>query len=322
MLSDAEAEFFRQADPFGFILFARNCVSPDQLSRLTEDLRSAVGWTAPILIDQEGGRVQRMRAPAWREFLPPLEQVQRAGPAAGRAMYLRACLIGAELREVGIDVNCIPTCDIAGPATHPFLRNRCYGEDADTVIEAAEATVAGLAEAGVLPVMKHAPGHGRASADSHHSLPAVSAPVADLTTSEFRPFKALSDLPFVMTAHLVLSDIDRTRPVTQSPAGISLLRDTLGLSGFLMTDDISMNALTGTVVQRGKAALAAGCDAVLHCNGDVSEMRRLAEELGPLSPAAAARGEAALAARRAPAAIDIRAIEAELETLQMGDIHA
>ncbi|HEY0274639.1 MAG TPA: glycoside hydrolase family 3 N-terminal domain-containing protein, partial [Paenirhodobacter sp.] len=187
VLSAEEHAFFRAADPWGFILFGRNVESPEQLRRLTGDLRVAVGREAVVFIDQEGGRVQRLRAPQWREWLPPLEQAARPDP--GRSFWLRARIQAAELRAAGIDGNCAPTCDIAGPLTHPFLRNRCFGTDAGTVARNARVTAEGLLAGGVLPVMKHLPGHGRAEADSHKDLPAVTADLADLSAHDFAPFR-------------------------------------------------------------------------------------------------------------------------------------
>lgn len=315
-LSRAETAFFRDADPWGFILFQRNCETPDQLRRLTASLRQAVGRNAAILIDQEGGRVQRMRAPHWREWIPPLDQIARAG--SGRAMYLRGRLIGAELLAHGIDVNCAPSADIAFPDTHTFLRNRCYGTDADTVVRMARQCAEGLMDAGCLPVLKHAPGHGRATLDSHKGLPRIEAPLAELRATDFAAFRALSDLPMVMTAHLVLPEIDPVSPVTQSAVGISMLREELGLNGLLMTDDISMGALAGPVEERGRKALDAGCDLILHCNGDLREMETLAAGIGGLSDAARRRADIALTARRTPTDIDIPALEAEFARLIEG----
>ncbi len=315
-LTSEEAAFFREADPWGFILFQRNCETPGQLRRLTASLRERVGRSAPILIDQEGGRVQRMRAPYWQEWLPPLDQVDAllAEPTeAVRAMYLRGLLIGAELVSHGIDVNCAPSADIAWPETHPFLRNRCYGTDAATVTTMARACAEGLMEAGCLPVLKHAPGHGRATLDSHEKLPRIDAPLAELEETDFVPFRALADLPMVMTAHIVLPEIEPDTPITQSSNGIALLRD-LGLNGLLMTDDISMGALKGTVGERSRKALEAGCDLILHCNGDLAEMRSVAET-GTMTVEAANRADIALARRRPPIDIDISAAEAEFQNL-------
>ena len=316
-LAASEAAFFREADPWGFILFQRNCVDPEQLRRLTASLRDAVGRKAPILIDQEGGRVQRMRAPHWREWLPPLDQVQLLDEpeAASRAMYLRGLLIGAELLMHGIDVNCAPSADIAWPDTHHFLRNRCYGTDAMTVTRMARACADGLMDAGCLPVLKHAPGHGRAVTDSHKALPRIDAPLAQLKDEDFAPFKALNDLPMYMTAHIVLPEIDPVTPVTQSQAGVSFLRDELGLDGLLMTDDISMGALSGDLANRATRALDAGCDSVLHCNGDLAEMEIVAMAAGQMSPHAVKMADIALRARRTTTDIDISACEAEFKAL-------
>ncbi len=317
-----ERAFFAEVQPWGFILFARNCETPDQVRRLTDGLREAVGRPAPVLIDQEGGRVQRIAPPHWRRWLPPLEQMETAGPSGGpRAMYLRYRIIAEELRDIGIDVNCAPMADIAEPFTHPVLRNRCYGSDPATVTAAARGVAEGLLDGGVLPVLKHVPGHGRAFVDSHETLPLVDAPAEALWRHDFAPFKALSGLPMAMTSHVVYAAFDAERPATTSPEMIRLIRDEIGIGGLLMTDDISMQALSGDLLARSRAALAAGCDIVLHCNGEIGEMRLVAEAAGPMTPAAAARAEAALGARRAVRPIDIAAAEAELEALLAGPVH-
>ena len=291
-----EAAFFRDADPWGFILFARNIEDPDQLRELTGELRGAVGWDAPILIDQEGGRVQRMRAPHWREYLPPLDQMARAGP---EAMAIRSQMIALELRAVGIDVNCVPSADLVEEATHPVLRNRLYGSDVETVVQTARAVASGTLAGGCLPVLKHLPGYGRASVDGHLELPRVEADLDDLATREFAPFRALGDIRMGMTAHVVLPAIDPGRPVTVSPDGVRAIRETIGYDGLLMTDDISMEALSGPVAERGAASLAAGCDIVLHCNGEMDDMIEIAA-LGPMSPGAQSRAAFALEQRRSP----------------------
>ncbi|MBT8414083.1 MAG: beta-N-acetylhexosaminidase [Boseongicola sp.] len=320
VLTPDESALFRDSDPWGFIIFQRNCETPEQLRRLTGDLREAVGRDAPVLIDQEGGRVQRMRGPHWREWLPPLDQVEAFVDAerAARAMYLRGALIGSELVAHGVDVNCAPSGDIAYPETHAFLQNRCYGRDAETVTTMARACAEGLLDAGCLTVLKHAPGHGRAKVDSHKYLPRYEVSLAELEATDFAPFRALADTGMAMTAHIVVPEIDAERPITQSAAGISYLRQRLGLTGLLMSDDISMNALTGDVVSRGQAALAAGCDLVLHCNGDAGEMAAIADGLGRMGPEAAKRADIALAARRTTRDIDISGLEAEFEALMQG----
>lgn len=315
-LTADEAAFYRDADPWGFILFARNVGTPDQLRRLTGDLRAAVGRDAPVLVDQEGGRVQRLRAPHWREYLPPLDQVaQTAGPEMERGIALRYRLIAEELRAVGIDVDCAPSADIALADTHPFLRNRCFGEDAETVIRAARACAEGLMAGGVLPVMKHMPGHGRATLDSHHELPRATAPIDVLEASDFKAFRALSDLPMAMTAHIVFEALDPERPATASPVVIRYIREKIGFGGLILTDDLSMQALTGSLGVRAARAVQAGCDIALHCNGKREEMEPVVAAAGTLSGAALARAEAALARRPAATAIDSQALVAELEAL-------
>lgn len=319
-LSQDEAAFFRDADPLGFILFARNVETPDQLRRLTGDLRAAVGRDAPVLIDQEGGRVQRLRAPQWREWLAPLDQVARAGAGAARSLWLRYRIIADELRAVGIDANCAPTADIAGPKTHPFLRNRCLGTDAATVARLARAVADGLLAGGVLPVMKHMPGHGRAEADSHHDLPVADVALEELEAADFVPFRVLADLPMGMTAHIRYPALD-TAPATRSAHIIALIRDRIGFDGLLMTDDISMQALSGSIGARAAGAIAAGCDVVLHCNGSRPEMVEAVAAAGQLGPQASIRAAAALACRRATEPIDMRPLEAELEALLSGGAH-
>ncbi len=322
-LAPAEHALFAEAQPWGFILFARNVETPLQLMRLTADLREAVGRDAPILIDQEGGRVQRMRPPHWRLWRPPLDQMRAATRpgAAARAMALRYRIIAEELRAVGIDVNCAPMADLARPDTHPILKNRCYGTDAVAVVGAARAVAEGLMAGGVLPVLKHIPGHGRATLDSHLDLPRVDTPAEVLEAEDFAAFRALSDLPLGMTAHIVYEAFDRHAPATCSRAMIRLIRERIGFEGLLMTDDISMEALSGTPSERGGAALAAGCDVVLHCNGHFAEMEALAADLPEMTGQAARRAAAAEAARQSPTPVDIAALEAELDSLLPGGAH-
>lgn len=294
-----ERAFFREADPFGFMVFARNIETPDQLRRLTADLRDAMGRDAPILVDQEGGRVQRLRAPYWRDWDPPFDTVARAGSLAQaeRVMRARALVMAAELTAVGIDANCAPVADVACATTHPFLKNRCYGTDPATVTRIARAMADGLLAGGVLPVMKHLPGHGRSTLDSHHDLPFVDAAPGDLARVDYVPFRALVDLPMAMTAHLVYTQIDPDRPATQSPTMIRVIREEIGYQGLLMTDDLNMQALKGSLADRTRASLAAGVDIALHCKGDLAEMVEVAGAAGEMGPAAMVRAEAALAAR-------------------------
>lgn len=318
-LSASEHAFFRDADPFGFILFARNVEAPGQLRRLTADLRDAVGRAAPVFVDQEGGRVQRLRAPHWRDWDPPLNMLVQAGPtAAARAMAIRSRLIAHELHALGIDGNCAPCADIAGPDTHPFLRNRCYGSDPDTVTVLARAAAEAHLQGGVLPVIKHLPGHGRATADTHLDLPTVTTDLATLQATDFAPFRALAGLPLAMTAHIVFAAIDPDRPATQSSAVIGLIRDSIGFDGVLMTDDLNMQALSGNLAERTLRALDAGCDIALHCKGDMDEMQMVATAAGRMSPAARRRAGAALARRGVPDSVDIHALEAELSAILHG----
>ncbi|TCL09702.1 beta-N-acetylhexosaminidase [Shimia isoporae] len=311
-LSAGERAFFRNARPFGFILFARNIETADQVRALCAELRSCVDHHAPILIDQEGGRVQRFRAPLATEFVPPLEEVERAGANASRAMYLRGRIIAHELHGMGVDANCAPMLDVARDGTHPFLKNRCYGTDPEEISSIGRAMADGLSDGGVLPVMKHMPGHGRAVVDSHFDLPTVTAAEAELA-ADFAPFKALNDLPMGMTAHLVYTAFDN-RPATTSPKMMQLIREHIGFDGLVMTDDISMKALTAPLAEKSAASIAAGCDVVLHCNGDLAEMREVAQACGLMTVAAQARAEAALAARKTPDTVDIEALTAELKT--------
>lgn len=310
-VTDWERRFFRAVQPLGFILFARNIENPDQLRRLTHALREAVQRDAPILIDQEGGRVQRMRGPHWREYLPASDQMARARDPM-RAHWIRNRLIAAELHDVGIDANCAPLADIAEAATHPVLKNRLYGSDVETVVAASRVCAEAHLDGGVLPVLKHIPGYGRASVDSHHDLPRVDAPRAELDAWDFAPFAALTDLSMGMTAHIVFSDIDPSAPATTSAAMMEVIRKDIGFDGLLMTDDLSMEALSGSVADRAAASIAAGCDIALHCNGRATEMEAVAAAAGAMTPAAITRANRALVRRKPPTNIDIPELEAEL----------
>ncbi len=316
-LSAEEKTFFRDADPFGFILFARNLDTPDQIRALCNDLREAVGRDAPITIDQEGGRVQRLRAPVWREWTPPLEFVTAAGENAVEAMYLRYRLIAHELRALGIDSNCAPLVDVANDATHPFLRNRCYGTTATSVAELGRAVSDGLLDGGVLPVVKHIPGHGRAVADSHLELPVVEADPKTLNAVDFAPFQALNDLPMGMTAHLVYRQL-APAPATLSPKVMQVIRDQIGFDGLIMTDDLGMKALSGSLSDLSRQARSAGCDVILHCNGSLAEKQEVAAAAGRLDTAGQRRALAALAARKQPDEVDIPALQAKLDAILDG----
>lgn len=318
-LSKDEIAFFKEANPWGFILFARNIETRDQVKSLCDALRDSVGWHAPILIDQEGGRVQRLRAPHWAEFLPPLDQCDGlSADDQARAMYLRSRLIAAQLVDVGIDVNCAPMADIATPDTHEFLRNRCYGDTVDSVVRNSKAVVQGQADGGVLSILKHIPGHGRATLDSHLELPTVTTPKSELLAQDFEVFRQLNDIPMGMTAHIVYSDIDPDHPATSSTAMMEMIRKDMGFDGLLMSDDINMEALDGPLAQRSTDAIAAGCDVILHCNGKLPEMIEVATASGTMTSAAQARADAVIAARTAPKPVDIQGLSAELNALVSG----
>jgi len=315
VLSADERAFFRDADPWGFIIFRRNVETPDQLRALTESMRESVGRNAPILVDQEGGRVQRLGPPHWPKYPPGAHYgaLYDGDQEEGlRAAWLGARLIAHDLHTVGIDVDCLPLADIPVSEADPVIGNRAYGMHADKVAAIGAAVAEGLMDGGVLPVLKHIPGHGRATADSHHKLPVVAAGRATLESSDFAAFRPLAKLPLGMTAHVVFSAIDALAPATTSGTMVhEVIRKALGFDGLLMTDDISMKALSGTLAERSRASLAAGCDVVLHCNGTLDEMRAVAGAVPPLSGDAARRADAALAARRKPAAFDVAAAREE-----------
>ena len=302
-----ELALFRAVRPWGFTLFARNVCDPDQLRRLTAALRDAAGHEAPVFVDQEGGRVQRLRAPHWHEY-PPMLDLAPAGPAA---FALAGRMLAAELRACGIDGNYAPCADIAWPQTHPFLRNRCMGTTAAAVAAHARALAGGLMSGGVLPVIKHLPGHGRATQDSHHETPLIDRPRSELEATDFAPFKALADLPLAMTAHVRLPFLGDA-PATMNPEALAMIRGDWGFAGAIMTDDLGMKALTGPIRTRAEAAVAAGCDLALYCNGPIADREAAAIGAGALRGAALARCEAALARRRSPEPIDFAALAADL----------
>lgn len=311
-----ERAFLRDADPWGFILFARNVADREQLRALVAELREAVGRHAPVLVDQEGGRVARLRGPIWREWENVGDLVARlSGDRAATALRLRYRLIAAELAEVGIDVNCVPLLDVLAETVAPFLRARALGREAETVARLGRAVREGLEAGGVAPVIKHLPGHGRGDADSHVGLPVADAPLDDLRAADFAPFRAHADAPMGMTAHVVYPALDPETPGTLSPAVIRAIREEIGFAGLLMTDDISMGALSGPIAERGARALAAGCDLVLHCDGDAADMRALAAALPRLEDEALRRARAAESRSRASL---FDAAEAEAKLAELG----
>ncbi|MEJ0070213.1 MAG: beta-N-acetylhexosaminidase [Pseudomonadota bacterium] len=306
-----ERRFFAACDPLGFILFARNVGEPATLRGLVEELRSLLGRAdAPILIDQEGGRVQRLKPPHWRAAPPAAHfgALYRLAPEAGlEAARLNAQLIATELAELGITVDCAPVLDLSVPGAHDVIGDRAFDRDPAIVAALGAAYCDGLRAGGVMPVIKHVPGHGRAAVDSHHDLPVVSEPAAVLEPSDFEPFRRVgggagSDRCWAMTAHIVYRAYDATAPVTLSARVIDrVVRGMIGFDGVLLSDDLSMRALAGALGDRATAALAAGCDVALHCNGDMTEMRAVAEAVGPLADSARARlarAGAALPARQ------------------------
>jgi len=281
-LTADEVAFFADQQPFGLILFKRNCDSRDQLRGLIARFREAVGREdAQVLIDQEGGRVQRMGPPHWRAYPPArsIGDLYLEDPEEGRrAGYLLARLIAGELAEVGFSIDCLPVLDVTQPDVHKAIGDRGFGSDPGIVAVLGRAIADGLRDGGILPVIKHMPGHGRARVDSHHDLPVVDAEIHDLEDTDFRPFQELKTLPIGMTCHLVYTAIDPDRPATHSPVVIAdIIRGTIGFEGLLLTDDLSMNALAGTIAERAANALQAGCDIALHCNGELDEMIAVAD---------------------------------------------
>ena len=319
-LSPAEREFIRAERPWGFILFKRNIETPSQVISLVQELHKTAGDPgAPVLVDQEGGRVQRLGPPHWPIY--PAGAVfgvlYDIDPALGlAAARLSARLIAADLTGLGITVDCLPLADVPVPGADAVIGNRAYGTKADKVAAIGRAVTEGLEQGGILPVLKHIPGHGRATADTHFRLPVVDTPKGELERTDFAAFRPLADLPMAMTAHVVFSALDPALPATTSATIIrQVIRGVIGFQGLLMSDDVSMNALAGSIAERTRAAFAAGCDVVLHCNGKLDEMHQVARETPELSGKAMQRAQRALAARRPPRAFDRTAARAELDAL-------
>lgn len=291
-LADEERRFFEREKPLGFILFQRNCESPEQIKALVASLRETVGRDdAPVLIDQEGGRVARLKPPHWPEFPPAARFIEEIDSLEQAKVAVRenALAIASMLSGLGINVDCAPLLDVPVPGSHDIIGDRAFSHDPDEVIALGRAMMEGLIDGGVIPIIKHIPGHGRAQADSHESLPVVDAPLTELEQTDFRPFKALNDAPWGMTAHIVYTAIDTEHPATCSPNVIRLIREEIGFDGLLLSDDLSMKALTGSFSDRTWQALDAGCDVVLHCNGDMAEMEAIAEAASPLTDKAIER---------------------------------
>lgn len=325
-LTAEERAFFAETKPWGFILFRRNVDTPAQVKALIDDLRDSVGRAdAPVLIDQEGGRVQRLGPPHWPKYPPGSAYLKAVNdPMAARELVrLGARLIAHDLRELGITVDCVPVLDVPVPGAHDIIGDRAYAHDPATVTQLGRAAAEGLLAGGVLPIIKHIPGHGRAFADSHHDLPVVETDLATLDAWDFAPFKALSDMPMAMTAHVVFTAVDAKRPATTSKKGIRLMREHLGFSGLIMSDDLSMQALSGTLTERAEQSLKAGCDVILHCNGDLAEMRQVAEGTGKLKGEARRRAEASLKRIvHTPEPLDVPEARARLEAALSGRFDA
>jgi beta-N-acetylhexosaminidase len=316
-LTAEEREFLGASGPVGFILFQRNCESPDQVRELTASLRDTVGEAAaPILIDQEGGRVARLGPPNWRRYPSAARIAALGGERAQEAAYLSARLIADDLTALGIDIDCIPVLDLPVAGADPVIGDRAYGSDPATVVRLGRAAADGLLAGDVLPVIKHIPGHGRAAVDSHFQLPRVAADLSTLERTDFAPFHALNDMPWAMTAHVLYEAIDPNSPATLSARVIgTAIRASIGFDGVLISDDLSMQALGGSIGARARDALAAGCDIVLHCNGDLGEMREVASAASTLTASAKRRLQRGEALRARATPFDRREAESRLDEL-------
>jgi beta-N-acetylhexosaminidase len=324
-LDVAERDFFTAADPLGFILFRRNCREPAQVRELVAALRDTLGRAdAPVLIDQEGGRVARLQPPHWRLY-PAAAQIARLpDPLAEEAARLGARLIADDLAALGITLDCLPVLDLPAAGADPVIGDRAYGSQPQRVVRLASAVCEGLLDGGVLPVLKHIPGHGRARVDSHRALPVVEAARAELSGTDFAPFRALASMPWAMTAHIVYAAIDPGAPATLSPVVVAeIIRGEIGFGGGLLSDDLSMRALGGEIGgggigERATRALAAGCDLALHCNGDRAEMEEAVAAALPITQEAARRLARGEALRRSPSRFDRAAAEARFDALLGG----
>ena len=306
-----ERGFLRDARPWGLIIFKRNVSTPGQVQALVQSFRDVLGWEAPVLVDQEGGRVQRLGPPHWPAYPAGAVygELYDREPASGMAAArLAGHLIAADLRALGIDVDCLPIADVPVPGSDAIIGDRAYGAEPAKVAAIAGAIAEGLLAGGILPVLKHLPGHGRATADSHAKLPVVDTDRATLEKTDFAAFRPLAGLPLGMTAHVVFSAIDPVAPATTSVTMVAqVIRGFIGFRGLLMSDDVSMGALSGSIAERSRGALSAGCDVVLHCNGDLAEMTAVAGAVPMLTGVAAQRAEAALALRVAQEDFDVAA---------------
>lgn len=317
VISDFERGYLGEMKPWGVILFARNVETPRQVRRLTDDIRTILGWQAPVLIDQEGGRVQRLKPPHWQRYPAAARfgamETQRLGSGV-EAAEIATWLIADDLLSVGIDVNCAPVLDLRVPGVTEAIGDRAYHALPKTVIQLGRAVHDAYLEAGVVPVIKHVPGHGRALVDSHEDLPRIRADRATLEAEDFLPFRAMASAPMAMTGHLVFEAIDPDRPATLSPPMIEIIRSHIGFDGALVSDDLSMGALAGPMAERAGDALRAGCDLALHCNGLRCEMEAIAAAIPLLEGRSAERCASALA-RRGRQSLDRAALQNRLSTL-------
>jgi beta-N-acetylhexosaminidase len=322
-LSGSEAAFFAAEQPLGLILFKRNCETPDQVRALVDAFRTAVGRPdAPVMIDQEGGRVRRLRPPHWPDYPAAgvLSGIAQGDPDAGaRAAWLQGRLMAADLHDLGITIDCAPVLDAIIPGASQAIGDRSFGGDVALVTRLGRAVANGLLAGGVLPVTKHMPGQGRAMVDSHDVLPVVDADLAALEATDFLPFAALADLPAAMTSHTVFTAVDPQRPATTSAILIrDIIRGRIGFDGVLFSDDVSMNALAGDHRARAKAIFDAGCDIVLHCSGRMDHMREVADVSPALAGVAATRVARMMAALTPPHPFDRAAGRAEFNALLAG----
>ena len=318
-LLDEEREFLRENQPFGLILFKRNVENKEQVTELVSEALRELAPEALVLVDQEGGRVQRFGPPNWPSYPPGAVygKIYDRDPKLGlTAAWLGARLMASDLLPMGINTDCIPLADVPVVGADRVIGDRAYGETPEKVAALAGAVAAGVAAGGMIPILKHIPGHGRANADSHQKLPVVNADKATLDATDFAAFRPLKKLPLGMTAHVVFTAFDPVLPATTSPVVIrEVIRGSIGFEGLLMGDDVSMGALAGSIAERARAQLAAGCDLVLHCNGKMDEMRQVAAEAPVFTGDAAKRAQRALNARRQPAMLDVEAARREFAAM-------
>lgn len=308
-LTDAEQRLLAETRPAGIILFQRNLDNHEQIRRLVDAARGAIGGESTlVLIDQEGGRVQRLRPPLGRALPPAAAYAARYAEdpeAACREAWSAARIIADDLKTLGIDTDCAPVLDLPVPGAHDIIGDRAYGRSVDQVVALGRAVAEGFMAGGVLPVIKHIPGHGRATADSHLSLPVVNAERAELEATDFAPFRALATMPAAMTAHVVFAAIDAERPASTSPyVTRDIIRGHIGFDGLLMSDDLGMKALSGPMRERAAAVIMAGSDVALHCSGDLAEMEAVAAGVPTLACDAMRRFKAAVAITRSVDAFD------------------